>query len=231
MARRQRRPLRDRPASRSAPIYAWNGSDPRALIDFRQRYPGSRVVRLRRELPLDRCRCWRSESSSEGERPWAPAQRPAKDRTSQVRSSTSRCSQGTRDQAVRTADRSLTRPMPTRRSGVVGSGGGPAALARRGQAWPSGSYEQPARPLERELQAAGIPFRSGGGRAFLARPTVRRALDRLTSPSGAPPAFEPGSKSLPGGTRPSCPRSRTKNTIVSIPSPPLATSRRSHRST
>ena len=27
-------------------IYAWNGSDPRALIDFPQRYPGARVVRL-----------------------------------------------------------------------------------------------------------------------------------------------------------------------------------------
>jgi DNA helicase-2/ATP-dependent DNA helicase PcrA len=37
--------------------------------------------------------------------------------------------------------------------------------------------------FERELEAAGIPFRSGGGRAFLARPSVRRALDRLTSPS------------------------------------------------
>src|SRR5208283_5831752 len=28
--------------------------------------------------------------------------------------------------------------------------------------------------------------RSGGGRAFLARPQVRRALDRLTSPSDSP---------------------------------------------
>jgi len=37
--------------------------------------------------------------------------------------------------------------------------------------------------FERELEAAGVPFRSGGGRAFLARPTVRRALDRLTRPS------------------------------------------------
>ena len=33
--------------------------------------------------------------------------------------------------------------------------------------------------FERELRAAGIPFRSGGGRAFLARPAVRRALDSL----------------------------------------------------
>jgi DNA helicase-2/ATP-dependent DNA helicase PcrA len=40
--------------------------------------------------------------------------------------------------------------------------------------------------FERELEAAGIPFRSGGGRAFLARPAVRRVLDRLTSPSGTP---------------------------------------------
>jgi len=40
--------------------------------------------------------------------------------------------------------------------------------------------------FERELSAAGIPFRSGGGRAFLARPQVRRALDRLTSPSDSP---------------------------------------------
>src|ERR1035441_2341978 len=37
--------------------------------------------------------------------------------------------------------------------------------------------------FERELEAADVPFRSGGGRAFLARPSVRRALDRLTSPS------------------------------------------------
>ena len=42
--------------------------------------------------------------------------------------------------------------------------------------------------FERELQAANVPFRSGGGRAFLARPTVRRALDRLTGPAD-PPAF------------------------------------------
>ena len=27
-------------------IYSWNGSDPRALLDFPQRHPGSRVVRL-----------------------------------------------------------------------------------------------------------------------------------------------------------------------------------------
>jgi hypothetical protein len=36
--------------------------------------------------------------------------------------------------------------------------------------------------FEREFDAAGIPFRSGSGRAFLASPTVRRALDRLRSP-------------------------------------------------
>jgi len=40
--------------------------------------------------------------------------------------------------------------------------------------------------FERELEAAGVPFRSGGGRAFLGRPAVRRALDRLTSPSDSP---------------------------------------------
>jgi DNA helicase-2/ATP-dependent DNA helicase PcrA len=40
--------------------------------------------------------------------------------------------------------------------------------------------------FERELDSAGIPFRSGGGRAFLARPTVRGALDRLTTRSGPP---------------------------------------------
>ena len=37
-------------------IYAWNGSDPRALIDFPKRYPGSQVVRLAVQLPLDRRR-------------------------------------------------------------------------------------------------------------------------------------------------------------------------------
>jgi DNA helicase-2/ATP-dependent DNA helicase PcrA len=39
--------------------------------------------------------------------------------------------------------------------------------------------------FERELEAVGVPFRSGGGRAFLARPSVRRALDRLASPPDA----------------------------------------------
>ena len=39
--------------------------------------------------------------------------------------------------------------------------------------------------FERELQAAGIPFRSGGGRSYLARPTVRESLDRLAASSGA----------------------------------------------
>ena len=34
--------------------------------------------------------------------------------------------------------------------------------------------------FERELAAAGVPYRSGGGRSFLARPSVRGALDQLT---------------------------------------------------
>jgi DNA helicase-2/ATP-dependent DNA helicase PcrA len=40
--------------------------------------------------------------------------------------------------------------------------------------------------FERELNAAAIPFRSGGGRAFLARPAVSRALERLMHPSDSP---------------------------------------------
>ena len=172
-------------------IYAWNGSDPRALVEFPLRHPGSHVVRL----PLN----YRSSEV-----------------VLAVASSVLGAGSVLGAEPLSDIDRLGARPSqpgaePDR--GLVSASHRPGALAQPIVAYETDADEalgvvrslrharSPGAPwsslailartnaqltlFERELVAAGIPFRSGGGRAFLARPSVRRALDRLMSPSYA----------------------------------------------
>ncbi len=164
-------------------IYAWNGSDSRALVEFPERHPDSRVIRLTRNY-----------RSSEAVLAVASSilNAPASDPSSPA--DTAR----PEDEPDARLGRSLVsaRPISVGRpqsivayeTDVDEARGVVAALKKgRQPGAPWSSLAVLARSnaqlflFERELRAAGVPFRSGGGRDFLARPTVRDALESLTS--------------------------------------------------
>jgi len=178
-------------------IYAWNGSEPQALVDFPLRHPRARVVRLTSnyrstDAVLAVASSILSSQLAQGFGPSAPASWQDEPATVQgepligrgaLVSGRPRAGERVPSVVVYETDADEAR-------GVV------AALPRaRGPGSPWSSLAVLARTnaqlmlFEHELEAVGIPFRSGGGRAFLARPAVRRALDGLTSRSG-PLAFE-----------------------------------------
>jgi DNA helicase-2/ATP-dependent DNA helicase PcrA len=149
-------------------IYGWNGADAGAVASFPDRYPGATVIRLDAN--------YRS--------------------TPQV-------------VAVATAalDRSGNVPAPTHRpDGHVPTvtaydsdedeAGGVATALRRarrpGHQWSSCAVLARTNAqlvaFEVALAGASIPYRSGGGIGFLARPAVRAALDSVAE-RGAPAAF------------------------------------------
>ncbi|MGD1011125.1 MAG: ATP-dependent helicase [Acidimicrobiales bacterium] len=153
-------------------IYAWNGSDPRALTEFPERHPGAEVVRL----PVN----YRSADGVLAVASAVLSGPSGAGNDSGLVSGFPRA--GTPVQPVAVYDTDADEA-----TGVV------AALRRaRGPGAPWSSLAILARTnaqltlFERELEATGVPFRSGGGRAFLTRPSVRRALDDLTRPSDAP---------------------------------------------
>jgi DNA helicase-2/ATP-dependent DNA helicase PcrA len=153
-------------------IYAWNGSDPRALTEFPERHPGAEVVRL----PVN----YRSTDGVLAVASSVLNSQPNTDIDHLLISGYQRTGAPVQPIAVYETDTDEA-------VGVV------TALRRaRGPGAPWSSIAILARTnaqlalFERELEATGVPFRSGGGRAFLARPSVRRALDDLTRPSGAP---------------------------------------------
>ena len=167
-------------------IYAWNGSDPRALLDFPLRHPGARVVRL--EMNYRSTEAVLAVASSVLRSPavldtaLAGRQRRLEPDPPQARELVSACARP----SVRTepvvayetdADEARGVVTALRRARGPGSSWSSIAILARTNAQLIG--------FERELEAVGVPFRSGGGRAFLARPSVRRALDRLASPPDA----------------------------------------------
>ena len=170
-------------------IYAWNGSDPRALIDFPARHPGAQVVRLTMN--------YRSSDAVLAVASSVLAADPIPE-TDRSRGRRSRPGGEAPDRLV-PSERLLSafqgpsirvEPVVAYENDADEAYGVVTALRRaRTPGSPWSSLAVLARTnaqlvlFERELEAAGIPFRSGGGRAFLARPSVRRALDRLTSPS------------------------------------------------
>ena len=157
-------------------IYAWNGSDPRALVDFPLRYPAARIVRLATNYRSAEAVIAVASSVLKGEGVAAEpdpdgaasalfgAPAPGRDRAGAPLPSI-QVYETDDDEArgVATAIRKLRRP---------------------GDAWSSlavlARTNAQLTLFERELGAAGIPCRSGGGRAFLGRPSVRRVLDRLS---------------------------------------------------
>jgi DNA helicase-2/ATP-dependent DNA helicase PcrA len=168
-------------------IYAWNGSDPRALIDFPLRYPKARVVRL-------------GTNYRSAEAVLAVASSVLANDAAIERDATKRgyVTDGSALHAFMPSSGSL-RTGPTPRSttayetdleearGVV------SELKRaRDPGAPWSSIAVLARTnaqlvlFEQELRASSIPFRGGAGRSFLSRPSVREALARLAGPSGAP---------------------------------------------
>ena len=163
-------------------IYAWNGSDPRALIDFPLRHPGSRVVRLAVNYRSTEAVLAVASSVLRTEVVSSP-DLPAREQRDQS---------GAEPGPALAADSARasvpTQPIVAYETDADEAEGVVAALRRaRSPGAPWSSLAVLARTnaqlvlFERALAASGIPFRSGGGRAFLARPTVRRALDRLTS--------------------------------------------------
>jgi DNA helicase-2/ATP-dependent DNA helicase PcrA len=168
-------------------IYSWNGSDPRALIDFPQRHPGARVVRLAVNYRSTDVVLAVASSVLTGEPSFGPAP-PAGDRSGE-----SRAEPG--DVLVTGYPRAggCAQPIVAYETDADEALGVVAALRRArspGALWSSLAVLARTNAqlvlFERELEAAGVPFRSGGGRAFLARPAVRRALDRLTSAPDSP---------------------------------------------
>ncbi|MGD0985058.1 MAG: ATP-dependent helicase [Acidimicrobiales bacterium] len=168
-------------------IYAWNGSDPRALVDFPQRYPGARVVRLAVNYRSTEAVLAVASSVLTGE----PTPRPGSaldDRSEESDEElpgmfvTGYPRSGAPAHPIVAYDTAADEAL-----GVI------TALRRaRSPGTPWSSLAILARTnaqlvlFERELNAAAIPFRSGGGRAFLARPAVSRALERLMHPSDSP---------------------------------------------
>ncbi len=166
-------------------IYSWNGSDPRALIDFPQRHPGGLVVRLAINYRSTEAVLAVATSVLKGESTIEP----------EVAASSRETSEEPGDLVLTAYPRSGGAAHPV----VAYESDGDEALgvitAVRKARSPGASWSSLAVLartnaqlvlFEKELSTAGIPFRSGGGRAFLARPQVRRALDRLTSPSDSP---------------------------------------------
>jgi DNA helicase-2/ATP-dependent DNA helicase PcrA len=166
-------------------IYAWNGSDPRALVEFPLRHRGAHVVRL-------------------------PVNYRSSDAVLAVASAVLRAELAAK---IGRLPKSASLAGDETAGGLVSAFQSPSVCAQPVVAYETDADEalgvvsslrharSPGAPwsslavlartnaqlvlFERELAAAGIPFRSGGGRAFLARPAVRRALDRLASPSDA----------------------------------------------
>ena len=173
-------------------IYSWNGSDPRALLDFPQRHPGSLVVRLAVNYRSTDAVQAVASSVLTGQpslsRGVAPSERvetlnARKGDTSPVPAYPR---SGGRVQPIvayeTDADEALGVVTSLRRARSPGAPWSSLAILARTNAQ--------LVLFERELEAAGVPFRSGGGRAFLARPGVRRALDRLTGSSDSPSIHE-----------------------------------------
>ncbi|HLN05622.1 MAG TPA: ATP-dependent helicase [Acidimicrobiales bacterium] len=170
-------------------IYSWNGSDPRALVEFPLRYPGARVVRLAMNYrSTDTVLAVASSVLGAATVPAGPAPparghqagEPGRELGEVLVSGRPRQSRAVQPIVAYDTDIDEAR-------GVV------AALRRaRSPGAPWSSLAILARTnaqlvaFERQLDEADVPFRSGGGRAFLARPSVRSALDSLTSRSEVP---------------------------------------------
>ena len=173
-------------------IYSWNGSDPRALLDFPQRHPGSRVVRLAVN--------YRSTDLVQAVASSVLTGRPSLVRGAALGGSADAWPARTGHvPAVLEYPRSAGRayPIVSYETDADEALGVVTSLRRaRSPGAPWSSVAVLARTnaqlvlFERELEAAGVPFRSGGGRAFLARPAVRRALDRLNGSSDPPSIHE-----------------------------------------
>ena len=165
-------------------IYAWNGSDPRALIDFPQRYPGSRVVRLAVNYRSTDVVLAVASSVLAGE-PTIGHGAPVGDRSGEP-SGESVDALGTGYPRVG----GPARPIVAYETDADEALAVVAALRRaRSPGVPWSSLAILARTnaqlvlFERELEAAGIPFRSGGGRAF-SRARGSPGLGSLDEPVG-----------------------------------------------
>jgi DNA helicase-2/ATP-dependent DNA helicase PcrA len=169
-------------------IYNWNGSDPRALVDFPLQHPGARVIRLAMNYRSTDAVLAVASAILNGHATQVPdtnAREPREPVDGKAPASalvSARPRSGERPQAIVAYETDADEAY-----GVV------AALRRArspGASWSSIAVLARTNAqlvlFERELDSAGIPFRSGGGRAFLARPTVRGALDRLSTRSGPP---------------------------------------------
>lgn len=174
-------------------IYTWNGSDPRAIVEFADRHRNATVVRLGTNyrstpevlamatsvLPHGTSsdpsteRGWPAEGASAAQQGHSADLTPLAVRSGGLRSARNRPSITAYDDDTEEALGVVAHIRRARRPGASWSSC--AVLAR--------TNAQLAL-FERHLDAAGIPYRSGGGRAFLARPSVRAALASLHGVQG-----------------------------------------------
>ena len=177
-------------------IYAWNGSDPRALIDFPRRYPGSQVVRLAVNYRSTDAVLAVASSVLTAEPTLGAGPRSDDQRGCVERAQPQTCSwpvpAAGRCRRIRS---SPTRPTPTRPRRCHRAATGPQLLARLVEPRRPRSHERPARALRARARGRGHSVPKRRRSRFLARPAVRRALDRLTSAVGSPRHSRPGSKS------------------------------------
>jgi len=168
-------------------IYSWNGSDPQALLEFAHQHSDCKVVRLHVNYRSTEVVLAVASSVLTGESTLG-AHHSVADPFGDARASlesflVAGCARsgGSVRQVVAyetDADEAFGVVTALRRARSPGAPWSSMAVLARTNAQ--------LVLFEHELEALGIPFRSGGGRAFLARPSVRRALDRLTSPAGVP---------------------------------------------
>ena len=158
-------------------IYSWNGSDPRALVEFPASHPGCEVVRLDMNYRSSEAVLAVASSVLKTDPVAFSAQGRSELASHSPVALASACQRpGVQSQPVvayeTDADEAHGVVTALRRARNPGASWSSLAVLARTNAQ--------LLLFERELESAGVPFRSGGGRAFLARPSVRLALDRLT---------------------------------------------------
>ncbi|MGH9171231.1 MAG: ATP-dependent helicase [Acidimicrobiales bacterium] len=141
-------------------IYAWNGSNPRAMAEFSQDFPGAAVLELSTNYRST------SELLTVAGAVLGGAEPPV---------AGGRCPEGPVPTIVRYEDDESEAAGIAERARVAHRPGRPwsqiAVLARTNAQLPA---------IERALRAAGVPCRVVGASAFLSRPAVRAAVDEAS---------------------------------------------------
>lgn len=161
-------------------IYAWNGSDPRALVEFPERHPGATVIRLETNYRSSDAVLTVASSVLRARLPGLPDEPDGA-----IGPASGPISAGLHPEHPAHPPVAYDTDLAEAR-GVVAS----LRRARRpGTSWSAlailARTNAQLSLFERELEAAGVPYRSGGGRSFLLRGPVKKALATLATGADA----------------------------------------------